>query len=282
MMIDRRIIYLCLTLCIIIPLLIPINIPQNIMPQTKKLFDFIDQIEPRDKAVLLSGDYAPGTMPENHPMAVAIIRHCLARRVRLIMVSLDPQNPSLALDALAMVTNDLNAQAQTRADSIIYGRDYVYLGWKSGIVAAIMGMGESINLVYPNDYYQNRIDTLEMMREIKNYKQVAIAISIAGGAYPESWMAYGQSRYGVRVGAGVTAVMAADYYTFLQTGQFTGMLAGMKGAAEYEVLNEKAGYTKAFKRAVQGMDSQSLVHILIIVTIILGNIFFIMERRKKK
>ena len=282
MNIDRRIIYLLLTICVIIPLVRPLNIPQNIMPQTKKLFDYVDSIAPYDKAVLLSGDYAPGTMPENHPMFYALLRHCLARRVRVIVISLDPQNPSLCLEGLAAVTTQINREAKSRPDSVIYGRDYVYLGWKSGIVAAIMGMGESISMIYPRDYYQNETDTLEMMRNIRNYKQVAIVISIAGAAYPESYLAYGQSRYGVRVGAGVTAVMAADYYPYLQTGQFTGMMAGMKGAAEYEVLNERAGYTTAFKTAGQGMDSQSLVHILIIGAIILGNIFFFIRRRKKQ
>jgi hypothetical protein len=282
MNIDRRVIYLLLTLCIVLPLVVPINIPQNIMPQTKKLFDYIESIEPYGRAVLLSGDYAPGTSPENHPMYLALLRHCLARHVRVIIISLDPQNPSLALDGIAEVMPEFNRRAKSRADSVIYGRDYVYLGWKSGIVAAIMGMGESITMIYPRDYYQNQTDTLEMMKAIRNYRQVAIVVSIAGAAYPESYLAYGQSRYGVKVGSGVTAVMAADYYTFLQTGQFTGMLSGMKGAAEYEVLNEQKGYTTAFKRAGQGMDSQSLVHILIIVAIVLGNVFFFAERRKRK
>ncbi len=282
MIIDRRIIYLLLTACIVIPLIRPLNLPQNIMPQTQKLFNFIDTLKPRNQAVIISGDYAPGTMPENHPMAMALLRHCFARHIRVIMLSLDPQNPSLALDALSEVEIEMNKRAKSREDSIIYGRDYIYLGWKSGIAASIMGMGEAISLVYPKDYYQNLTDTLLMMREIRNYKQVAIAISLAGAAYPESWMLYGQSRYGLKVAAGVTAVMAADYYTFLQTGQFIGMLAGMKGAAEYEVLNERFGYSKAFKRANQAMDSQSLVHILIILTIIVGNIFFFIERRKKR
>jgi len=38
------------------------------------------------------------------------------------------------------------------------------------------------------------------------------------------------------VAVGVTAVMAADLYPYLQSGQLVGMLAGLKGAAEYEKL----------------------------------------------
>lgn len=104
MNINRQIIYLLVTVCIIVPFIFPINFPQNIMPQTRKLFDFIDAIEPRSKVVLISSDYAPGTMPENHPMMLAVLRHCLAKHVRVVVVSLEPQNPSLALDAIDEVT----------------------------------------------------------------------------------------------------------------------------------------------------------------------------------
>jgi hypothetical protein len=38
------------------------------------------------------------------------------------------------------------------------------------------------------------------------------------------------------VAVGVTAVMAADMYPYLQSGQLIGMLSGLKGAAEYEKL----------------------------------------------
>ena len=43
-------------------------------------------------------------------------------------------------------------------------------------------------------------------------------------------------------------------------------MGGMKGAAEYELLVNAPG------AAVQGMDAQSLGHIVILVFIILGNL----------
>ncbi|MGB3339869.1 MAG: hypothetical protein WBB37_00090 [bacterium] len=279
--IDRRIIYLLLTLFVILPLFVPFKIPQNIMTQTQKLFDFVESIRSNDKAVILSLDYTPQTAPECHPMALAILKHCFARNIPVVGVSYDPQGPGLAVEAFATVVDDINAQASTREDSVIYGEDYIYLGWKSGRIAALLEMGESIISVYPRDHFRNSVDSFPIMERVRNYKDIAIAIVLAAAAYPDDWLLYPQSRYGVRVGAGLTAVMAPKYYPFLQTGQLSGMVSGMKGAAEYEQLILNHGYTKDLGTAETGMNAQSMIHILIIIFIVMGNIGYFFSRRKK-
>lgn len=279
--IDRRIIYLGLTILVVIPFFLKFRIPQNIMPQTKRLFDFIEGLSPADnKAVLLSIDYTPQTMPECHPMAISILTHCFKKKIPVLGLSFDPQAPGLAIEAFNTVVNNLNALAKSNSDSIIYGRDYVYLGWKSGRVAALMEMGEKISNVFPKDYYNNYTDSLPLMQRIKNYRNVSIAIILAAADYPQEWLMYAQARYGLKLGAGLTAVMAPKYYPFLQTGQLSGMMSGMKGAAEYENLLLKYGYTEGTGKAETGMNSQTLVHLLIIVLIIVGNIGYLATRKK--
>jgi len=76
-------------------------------------------------------------------------------------------------------------------------------------------------------------------------------------------------------------VSAADAYPYLQSGQLSGLLAGMKGGAEYEVLIQKAGYSKAYMPAVAAMDSQSLAHVVILVLVIVGNLAFFVTRRRR-
>jgi len=279
--IDRRIIYLLLTFFVILPFFIPLTIPQNIMPQTQKLFDFIEAIPQDDKVVLISFDYTPQTMPECRPMAIALLKHCFARNLPVVGVSYDPQGPGLAVEAFATVVDELNARATSKEDSLIYGEDYIYLGWKSGRIAALLEMGESIKSVYPRDHFRNVVDSFPLMQRVNNYKQVAIAIVLAAADYPLDWIRYPQTRYGVKVGTGLTAVMAPKYYPFLQTGQVSGMMSGMKGAAEYEKLVLDKGYAKELGTAETGMNSQSMIHILIIIFIVLGNIGYFFARRKK-
>jgi len=279
--IDRRLIYLVLTVLVILPFFLKFSIPQNIMPQTKRLFDFIERLNPEDnKAVLVSIDYTPQTMPECHPMAISILTHCFKKRIPVLGVSFDPQAPGLAIEAFNTVINNLNARAKTYSDSIIYGRDYVYLGWKSGRIAALMEMGEKISNVFPRDYYNNYTDSLPLMERIKNYRDISIAIILAAADYPQEWLMYAQARYGLKLGAGLTAVMAPKYYPFLQTGQLSGMMSGMKGAAEYENLLLTAGYTEETGKAEIGMNSQTLIHLLIIFLIIIGNIGYMATRKQ--
>jgi hypothetical protein len=280
--IDRRIIYLTLTILVILPFFIKITIPQNIMPQTKRLFDYIESIPPNDKAVMISLDYTPQTQPECHPMAKALLKHCFARELPIIALSFDPQAPGLAVDAITSVVDEIDSLAETKEDSIVYGVDYVYLGYKPGRLAAQLAMGEEILGVYPRDYFGNSNDTFPLMNQVRNYKDVAIVVILASADYPLDWIRYPQTRYGVNVGAGLTAVMAPKYYPFLQTGQMAGLMSGMKGAAEYEKLVLDHGYARTLGTAETGMNSQSMIHILIMVFIILGNVGYFFARRAKK
>nr|HPR18554.1 hypothetical protein [Candidatus Cloacimonadota bacterium] len=66
---------------------------------------------------------------------------------------------------------------------------------------------------------------------------------------------------------GVTGVSAPGILPYVnQQKQLTGLLAGLKGAAEYEFLLKSPG------TATAGMDAQSLAHLLIIIFIVIGNI----------
>jgi hypothetical protein len=58
--------------------------------------------------------------------------------------------------------------------------------------------------------------------------------------------------------------------------QLTGLLAGLKGAAEYEYLINHPG------TATSGMDAQSIAHLIIIIFIIIGNVSYWRNRKKEE
>jgi len=278
---DRRIIYLFLFLVVVIPLLFPFKLEPKPMPPVVKLFNYIDTI-PESKALIVSVDYTPDTEPELHPMSIALLRHAFARHIKVGVLTLQVMGLGLAQDALSTVTNEFNSRAKTNADSIIYGRDYVFWGWQTPVLVPILGMGENIANVFPVDYYGNRTDTLQIMEHLKNYNDVAILVSISGSAIPFYYITYAQTSFGVRIGAGSTAVQAADFYPYLNSGQVTGMMSGMKGGAEYEQLVEERLGVKGRRKATDAMSSQTAAHIWIMITIILGNIGYFALRRRKK
>ncbi len=270
--IDRRIIYLILGLVVIIPLIKPLELPVFYSYPVKSLFDFIEK-QSEGSCILLSMDYDPTVLPECHPMAKAILRHAFAKNLKVIGLTLNPAGTGLALEVITDIPKEYNKK---------YGEDYVFLGFRADITATILGFGEDIRRIFPFDYYGNRTDTLPLLQNVRNYDDIALAISIAGSGIPVSWIYYARGRYGQDVAAGVTAVMAADYYPYLRTGQFVGLLGGMKGAAEYEKLVYENKYTHQKGLATSGMDAISLSHILIIIFVIIGNISFIAMLRRRE
>jgi hypothetical protein len=76
-----------------------------------------------------------------------------------------------------------------------------------------------------------------------------------------------------------TAVSAAQYYPYYRQGQFVGLAGGMKGSAEYEQLVGMQTILGRMADATQGLDAQSLVHVFIVLSIIVANVFFLAEKR---
>lgn len=276
--VDRRIIYLIIAVVVILPLILPQPQRVRVMPPTEKLFHTVDTI-PDDKILMIDFDYDPQTMPENEPMAIALLRHAFKKRIKVAVLSLYVQPLGLAVRALEQVTTEFNARAQTREDSIIYGRDYVLLGWQPPPIVPLLGLGISISNVYPTDYYGYRTDSLPVMQGIKNFNDVGILVSISGGNAPLWWVGYSQVRYGVAVGAGLTAVSASDFFIYYQTGQFSGLMVGMKGAAEYEEM-VKALEVPGRRKASEALGSLTAAHLAIMAFIIIGNIGYLVRRRR--
>lgn len=271
--IPRQVIYVVIAVAVMIPLLKPIGLPIRIMPKSQRLFAAIDSLGPQSNPILISIDFDPQSMPELYPMLVAVLRHCFARDIKVIIMTLWPQGPGLAEIALAQIPKEFNKE---------YGRDFAFLGYKFGVTAILLGMGDNIKSVFPVDYHGTPLDSIEITAHIQNYDDLSLVITLsAGDPGWRAWLLFAQARYNAKVGIGVTAVSAADVYPYVETDQVVGLLAGMKGASEYELLVHGHGYSEGKRTAAQGMDAQSLGHLVIMVFIIIGNIGYFVIRRKK-
>lgn len=293
--ISRRVIFLLVGLAVIIPLLLRVTFPTTITPPVKRVFDFIETTSEFEegKVMLVSVDYDPATTPELFPMTLAVLRHAFSRDVKVLLMTLHPAGSGLAEMAVARGADEY---AKER------GVDYVFLGFKPGIAAVLLGLGEDIHTTFPTDYYGTPISEIPMMENIRTYDDIALVVTVAASSLPESWISYAGARYGQRIAAGVTAVMASDFYPYLQTGQLIGLLGGLKGAAEYEKLLDESPAEKELDMKRQellsqedhellrrshrvarvGMVPQSIVHVLIIALIIMGNIGYFATRKAKR
>ncbi len=226
---DRRYIYIVVALAIIIPLMIPYNSDNVTSPPTENLYQMIDSFAGReDRAILLSVIHDASTMPELYPMEVAILRHCFERNIKVFALTWYPTSAPIIDFAINNVKEEY--------PDIKSGVDYCNFGYKPQALAMILGMGDNIATTISTDAEGRKLESLPIMNGITNYNEMNLVIEFSGSAAGGAWFTYARPKFGLNVAVGVTAVMAADEYPYLQSGQLIGMLAGLKGAAEYEKM----------------------------------------------
>jgi len=264
---DRRWIYLMVAIAVIFPFIVPAELPISITPEAQMVFDAVEDV-PDGSNVFVVFDYYPSTVAECEPMARTALRHFFRKNCKVISLSNIPLGgPSMAEAVTRSVAEEFGKE---------YGIDFVNLGYKYGYVAVMTGMGTSIESIFPTDNSGTPLSELPLMNSVTNYKDIAFIFEVADNSTADYWVSIVNAQYGVPMVCGTTAVGAPKYYAFVAARQFLGLLGGMKGAAEYEIL---IGHKDD---AVKGMGAQSLVHLLIIALVILGNVGYFLGRTGRK
>lgn len=266
MKIDRRIIFVLIAFSVAIPLIFKIGLPNKVTKEVKMVYDSIEELE-QGEVVLVSFDHEASSLPEIKPMAQAILRHCFSKNLKVVSFALLAEGTAIGDEILRNVANEYDRK---------YGRDYVFLGFRPQYTAAILGLGEDLHRVFPEDYKGISTSKLTLTKEIKNYEDISLVVSLADGDLPTYWINYAEARYDQRVAIAVTAVMATTYYPYLSSKQITGLVGGLKGAAEYEILIDKPGMGS------KGMDAQSVAHVVILLLVVLGNVSYFLSGKLRK
>ncbi len=272
MNLDRRWVYLAIGLVVAVTAIWSFPVPLYVTPEVRSVYDFVDGLVPGE-VLMIGVDYDPAALAELHPMTYAITRQCFSKDVKLLLCCLHQNGPGMVEQVIAQVAEEYGK---------VNGVDYVYMGYKPYPAISILAMGQNFRIPFPEDYYGTPLDSLPMMRNITNYDNVKAILNISAGSATEYWIIYANGRYNAKLAIGVTGVMTADYYPFLQSGQIFGIIGGMKGAAEYEYLAEKGGYiTRDQLWASKSMPIQTTTHIVIILFIVIGNVGYFMSKGKK-
>jgi hypothetical protein len=260
----RRLLFLIVLLAVALPLMIRVNLTQSASPETKQAFENVDTLQ-EGSIILVSFDFEASSLPEVKPLAEALLNHAFRKNLRVLGVSLFAEGTALGEQIMRRVAKAYNK---------VYGADYVYLGFRPQYTAAILGMGESIAGEFPLDYFGTPVENLPLFAHLTNYDQISLVVSIADGSMPTYWAEYAVAPYGARFETLLTATMATAYYPYLSSGQFVGLVAGLKGAAEYELLLGKPGGGK------RGLLALSVSQVVMILIIVAGNIADYRRRRE--
>jgi hypothetical protein len=276
---DRRWVFLLMLIAVAIPILTGIRFPEKESPLTRQAFEVIDSIQPGDK-VLLSFDFDPASAGELTPMATAFTYHCAKRGAKMYFMALWPVGPQ-------MVDESINKVLRTDFPDLQYGRDYVNLGYKSGNEAVIKVVITDLKQLYTTDSRGNGINSIPMMQGIESVQDMDVVISVSAGyAGAKEWVQYAKTAYADQFDmvAGCTGVQAPPLLPYIPN-QLAGLIAAIKGAAEYETLLTEAypelASNSKYQEGLRRMGPQLVAHLLMIVLIIAGNAIFFIGRKQE-
>jgi hypothetical protein len=278
---DRRWIFLAMGLAVAVPVLFQLQFPESSSELSQKCFDAIEALQPGDP-VLIALDFDPPSRGELEPMATAFVRHCCEKKLKLYFMTLWPVGPP-------MIDAAINKVIVPDYPEMVYGEDYVNLGYKPGYEGVIKVIISDLKQLYTTDARGTNIDQIPMCRGIKSVQQMKLLINVSAGyAGAKEWIQYASTPYELKTIAGCTGVQAALLYPYVPK-QLPGLLGAIKGAAEYEQLvNDKIDGTakratpEKYQEAKRRMGPQFVAHILMVVLIILGNIAYFTERSRSR
>jgi len=280
---DRRWIFLLLLWAVLVPIYF-IGVTGRTFPEVPSVlaqatFDEIDRLSPGD-SVLLAFDYDPASEGELGPMATAFVRHAAEKKLRMYFMTLWPIGPQMIDGTIAkVITADF--------PDLVYGRDYVNLGYKSGYEGVIKVIVTNLRELYTTDSRGTGVQEIPMMEGVTNIQQMKLIVNVSAG-YPgtKEWVQYAVTPFpALRLVAGATGVQAPLLYPYVPR-QLPGLLGAIKGAAEYEKLvvdaylgaNPDPKYLEALRR----MGPQLVAHLLIITLIVAANVVFFVDQRRKR
>lgn len=264
--IDRRVIFLIMAVAIIIPLMRPIGLE---VESSRSVLDFYNAVEalPAGSTVLVADDWDPGSIAELKTASIAVHEHLFQRGHKIINLTLWEGGTGIVDRTITEVAERYEAK---------YGEDYVWLGFKPGREQAMLPTAETLHNFFPTDAHGTPLAELPATANVAGADDMAMIFSVSAG-YPgtKEWVQQIASRFDTPMVSICGGVSAPEYYTYYEAGQLVGLVGGLQQMAEYEKLLDRPAF------ATRAMDAQSVGHYTLVVLIILGNILYLINKRKE-
>lgn len=254
--IDTRVIYTLLFIVIAVPLIMPLGLPIPPTADTKAAFRTIDAL-PAGSRVIFACGVKPVTAPELGPLSLAVLNQVIAKKLKIVFLPSMPEAPRFIEEYAGI------CQQQGYKEGV----DFVVLPFMAGEESHYAAIGSNLKSLYKEQKSSTLWDS------ITDIKSFALFIDISGGDQQRWAMAHIGGPRGVPIVAGVNASIHPNIQQYFTSGQLAGIIGGLNGAAQYEIMNKIPG------KAAAGMDAQALGHLLVILLVVLGNIGHVLSKR---
>lgn len=267
MKIDRRILYIIAAVLVVLTVLYPLGLPVKISPLAKQTYDAIQDL-PDGSLVVISPMYDAGTMGELQPMFTAMFYQAVERGYKIVIVNTSwIQGPQLVQPVAKEIADKYN---------YVYGQDWINLGSKVGGSIWMQAAVSDFIAASLTDYNNQPLESFPIMQLVprltKDYVAAALVLD-CGTPGSQEWLTYVTQPTGIKLIIGEIQMSVPEKMPFVQSGQFAGMIAGSRGAAEYELLVNHPG------KAVKSQDTMSVIALMVATFIILGNIGYLARKK---
>lgn len=283
LLLDRRWIFLLMIVAITIPTVLKLRFEETPTPMTQRFFDAIENL-PAGSKILMPLDYDPAGSPELGPMSKAALWHCMRKGHRIYVMTLWVAGDTFVK---SNIVDPMMREFPEYRDG--YGKNWVNLGYRPGLEVVIRSMANNLRATYTVDREGTAIDSLPVMNGINTVRDFDLIVSMSvGDPGTKQWVQYVVSPFRTPLIAGNTGVQAAQMMPYYPQ-QILGLLAAIKGAAEYEAAITKkypeyatSADGKRIDRhlvATGRMGPQLIAHCLILLLIVFGNVLLVLDRR---
>lgn len=252
---------------LIIPVVSPLGIPITVSDYTQEAYNIIDALPP-DSTVILIPSVDVALWPEEESFARAVIWHLSSRPLKWAMIHFGADAVLLSKTALDFVDIPNNFPDKE------YGKDYVFMNYIVGGETGVTALLTDVHSQYRTDYFGTPIDELEIMQYLKDHNDIDLVVYITGSDAPMPVRVF-HTTFDIPLIMAPTIGWFPTFIPYYNAGQMQGLVGGVRGGAEYELLVNRPGMGLAIT------DALSIAFLYTIALLILGNIHELSTRLGK-
>lgn len=257
-----------------VPLIWNLRMPPARMKAADEMFALLDSVEFKEGDIaFLALDFGPNTKAENEPQAETVIEHLFRRRIPFMLYTQYALGEGFLTSIPERVIERLKREDPT--NSFTYGRDWVNIGYRPGASLFLQGLSKASSV---RDYLgQDRDGTdlkqFPIFRGTGDLRSIKLLYEFTGlvGAFNGYIQFFQKDGYVPVFGHGCTSITIPEAYIYLDSGQLSGLLEGVAGAAWYSKLLTDAYPHREQDSSLVLMTSLGVAHLAIICMILLGN-----------
>lgn len=281
--IHPRIVYLFVGLALALPMIFHLNFKPVPMKASEDVFKVISELPDNSKRpVIIALDWGPGTMAENEPQSKIIMEHLFRKKIPFILTTLYVQAAPILKELPLELVQTL--KKENPEFDFQYGVDWVNLGFQAGGWQSIQSIAraEDIHKVVKTDYKGTPVAEIPLLKNFHTIKDVSLLVQITSlvGTF-NAWLQFFRTdAYTPPMLHGCTSITIPEAYLFYNSKQILGFFEGVAGAAWYDQLLTNV-YPKREELATGTNTGLAIAQLIILFFVIIGNITYLLEKRKK-